>query len=87
VVTAIVFIIIAYWFFRSPLCAALADSIKATTAGGPVHGRRVEAAVERLAADVEGLRGEVLDLAERLDFTERMLVDVRERMALPTQRG
>ncbi len=38
---------------------------------------------EALQADVEALRGEIGELAERVDFMERLLTQARERGALP----
>ncbi len=38
---------------------------------------------EALQADLEALRGEVGELAERVDFMERLLTQARERGALP----
>lgn len=43
----------------------------------------VRDALENLTEEVRRLRDEQTDLAERLDFTERMLADVRRREALP----
>ncbi len=38
---------------------------------------------EELAHEVAELRRELIDVHERLDFTERMLAQVRERPGLP----
>jgi TM2 domain-containing membrane protein YozV len=51
-------------------------------AGG---GRRALPAreIQRLAEEMESLRGQVGELAERLDFAERMLAQQKERARLP----
>ncbi len=41
------------------------------------------AEVEALRGDVAELRGELDQVQERLDFTERLLVEVRDRQQLP----
>lgn len=41
------------------------------------------AEVEALRGDVADLRGELEQVQERLDFTERLLVEVRDRQQLP----
>ena len=70
-------------FFKSPIPKAIAESIRAKhdlgRADDPAVGRQIEA----LRGEMEQMREDVMDLAERLDFTERMLADVRRRGALP----
>jgi len=48
-------------------------------AGAPPEERRVSDLEERML----GLESQVSELAERLDFTERMLAQARERGSLP----
>lgn len=77
-------IVCAFWFFRSPLPRAIAEAIRVKHGGGVDDGSpRLQAAVEGLQDEVRGLRDEVMELGERLDFTERMLADVRRRTVLP----
>lgn len=49
---------------------------------GVIDGADV-AEVEALRGDVAALRGELEQVQERLDFTERLLVEVRDRQQLP----
>jgi len=50
--------------------------------GGGVGGR-AEARVEQVEEQVQALRDQFNDLAERVDFAERMLAQQRERPQLP----
>lgn len=46
-------------------------------------GRRAERRVDELEDQIDGLRDQFNDLAERVDFAERMLAQQRERPQLP----
>lgn len=86
----IAIVAICYWFFRSPLCDAVSDSIRTAARAGQPVGRADAEVAERLRAlteEVRALRGEVVDLEERLEFTERALVGMRQRDAVPGGRG
>lgn len=85
VLTAAVMIVIANWFFRSPLCGATADALRkwSSSRAGNVPSSKIEEGIERLEDQLGALREEVTDLAERVDFTERMLAEVRRRDPLP----
>ena len=74
-------LVLGYWFFRSPLCSACADWVRGQGGSDP----KLRARVEELGESVTELRGDLLEVAERLDFTERVLIKVREREALPPQ--
>jgi hypothetical protein len=50
---------------------------------GRGHDRAADGEVDELRRTVERLNGDVAELQERLDFTERMLAQQRERPALP----
>jgi hypothetical protein len=50
---------------------------------GPRGDRAVEDAVTRLESQISELRGQVADLEERLDFTERLLAQGHEGDKLP----
>lgn len=81
---------IAYWFFRSPLCSAMSDSIRRS--GMPWHegaaeGTELRQLVEELRTEMGELRAEVTELAERVDFAERVLIELRQRDVLPGQRA
>jgi len=73
------------WVFRSPVGEALAERIRMRTGGrwgvgggcggGGGDPQRVAALEEQVAQ----LQSQVSELAERLDFAERMLAERRER--------
>jgi hypothetical protein len=64
------------WVFRSPVGEALAERIRARVRGsGGEDPHRVAA----LEDQVLRLQAQVSELAERLDFAERMLAERRER--------
>ncbi len=75
-------VIIAYWFFRSPLAQAAAEAIRHAN-GVPGRDRETDQAMARVTEDVNALRDSLMELAERVDFTERALADVRRRDQLP----
>ena len=51
--------------------------------GGGGGGSRAERRVDELEDQLDGLRDQFNDLAERVDFAERMLAQQRERPQLP----
>ena len=67
-----------------PIGRAIADRIRGV-AGGEVAGRldRLQELQEGLLEEVDGLRGEVADLQERLDFTERLIASPHQPERLP----
>jgi hypothetical protein len=76
--------VVLYAFFKSDLAAAIAERIRAG-----MHRRRHwkglddtagdEPRVAQLEGQVEHLHGQIAELAERLDFAERLLAQKRER--------
>jgi hypothetical protein len=72
----------------SPVGKAIAERIRRGGPGGPDAAfERLEEAQVALLEEVEALRGEVVDLHERLDFAERILLKGRQPDALaPGQR-
>lgn len=75
----IVVVIGLRWLFRSPVGEAIAESIRhASRQRRGVPGESGEQ-VAALEAQVASLRSEVSDLAERLDFAERVLAERREQ--------
>jgi Tfp pilus assembly protein PilO len=83
---AIALVAIAYWFFRSPMCCSVADSIRAHSENAaiePENVRQLTEAMDRVAAEVGALRTELDELAERVDFTERALTAMRRHDAIP----
>jgi hypothetical protein len=92
VVALIVGGVVLYAFFKSDIAAALAERIRAGMNrrkrwkgwGGewldtPASGAGDEPRVEQLEERVDQLQGQVAELAERLDFAERLLAQKRER--------
>jgi hypothetical protein len=84
--------VVLYAFFKSDLAAAIAERIRAGMhrrkhwkgLGGewidqPGEGVIDDGRVAQLEAQVGQLHGEVAELAERLDFAERLLAQKRER--------
>jgi hypothetical protein len=67
------------WVFRSPVGEALAERIRTRTQRRwGVTGEDPQR-VATLESQVSALQGQVSELAERIDFTERMLAERRER--------
>lgn len=64
---------------RSTLGRALVQRIKE----GPASDPRFDEFAERVTQELEALRGDVLELQERVDFTERALTAARRSDALP----
>ena len=82
---AVALIICARWFFRSELSDAVAESLRRRNRGelDPELAERIEELTERLDDELAQLRSEIGELGERMDFTERVLVEVRQREGLP----
>jgi len=76
IVALIVGGVVLYAFFKSDLAAAIAERIR-----GGVHRRQQidEPRVAQLEGQLEHLHGQIAELAERLDFAERLLAQKRER--------
>jgi hypothetical protein len=71
-VVTVVFLVGAFVVLR-PLAAALAKRI-----GGEVHRPRVTGSDEAVQSELQRLREDVDQLAERVDFAERLLAKQRE---------
>ncbi len=78
-------IICARWFFRSELSDAVAESVRRKNRSeiDPDLAERLEELTERFGEELEQLRGEIVELSERQEFTERVLIEVRQREGLP----
>jgi uncharacterized protein YlxW (UPF0749 family) len=77
---AIVGVLAVRWFFRSPLAEALAERLRARTRHRFGEAAEVEAdRVAGLEHQVVTLQGQLSELAERVDFAERLLAERRER--------
>jgi predicted transposase YdaD len=61
------------WMIARTLSKAYTAKLQAGGQAGPAEGRQ-----EELATTLEELRREVAELAERVDFTERLLARTRE---------
>ena len=80
--------VVLYAFLKSDLAAALAERIRAGI-GRRKHWKRVDGEWLGTAADernapaleerLEQMHGQIAELAERLDFAERLLAQKRER--------
>jgi len=44
---------------------------------------RLEELIERFDEELAQLRGDIVELSERQEFTERVLIEVRQREGLP----
>ena len=84
--------VVLYAFFKSDLAKAITERIRAGrhrrkhwkgVAGewtdNPGEEVRDEGRVEQLEEHVDALHGQIAELAERLDFAERLLAQKRER--------
>jgi NADP-dependent 3-hydroxy acid dehydrogenase YdfG len=83
---AIALVIVA----RSGLGRAMADRIRYGTAGpGGAAGsdRRLEEYAGQVTEELTALRAELTDLAERMDFAERTLLQLKRSDALPQGSG
>jgi methionyl-tRNA synthetase len=65
-----------FWVLR-PLAGAIAKRI-----GGDVPSRRDDEKDEAILTELQQLRAEMTELAERLDFAERLLAQQREASRL-----
>lgn len=85
---AIAIIVCARWFFQSELSTAVAEAMRAKHGGpiDPLLAERLDELAERVDEELGELRGEVMELAERVEFTERVLLEVRGRSELPKPR-
>ena len=82
VVVVVVGAVVLRALFRTPVGEALAERIRTRGRGGAGGAGRASGDPERVAAleaQVAQLQGQVSELAERIDFTERVLAERRER--------
>jgi len=74
----------AFLLAISPIGRAVADRIRGKgLSGGGERIVHLQESHEALLEEVDGLRQEVGDLQERIDFTERLLARDREPVRLP----
>ncbi len=67
------------WVFRTPVGEALAERLRLRSRGRASGAGAEAPEVAALTAQVARLEEQVSELAERLDFAERMLAERRER--------
>lgn len=68
------------WLVKSPVAEAIAERIRARTRDRFGDTREIESErVATLEAHVSSLQGQLSELAERVDFAERVLAERRER--------
>lgn len=79
VVVLVVGGLVLRWLFRTPVGEAIADRIRGRAGRQAIS----EHAHAELESRVAYLQEQVAELNERLDFTERMLADRRERRIPP----
>jgi Tfp pilus assembly protein PilO len=83
---AVAIIAVCYWFFRSPLSGAVADTIRGDARTGSRLEERLRDFARHVTEELDGIRNDLAELEERLDFTERTLTQMRRRDALPAHR-
>jgi hypothetical protein len=75
--------VVLYTFFKSDLAAAIAERIRSKIRRrgfGDVTGEAIESGhVVELEQKVTEMQGQIAEMAERLDFAERLLAQKRER--------
>ena len=83
---AVELIIIGVLFFRSPLAPAAAEALRHAN-GLPIRDGRQDESMANVTEELNQLREQFSELAERVDFTERALAEVRRRDALQNPRS
>lgn len=74
--------VVLYRFLQSDLAAALAERLRRRKKSTqPIAG--VEAQVAELEQEVVAMRGQITEMAERLDFAERLLAAQKRERSLP----
>jgi len=71
--------VVLYAFFKSDIAGAIAERIRGMHRRKAIDSAGDEPRVAQLEERVEQLHGQVTELAERLDFAERLLAQKRER--------
>ena len=82
IATVVVIVVVAValrWIFRTPVGEAIAERIRTRAQRRWGAGGEEPQRVEALEAQVSRLQGQVSELAERIDFAERMLAERRDR--------
>ena len=85
---AIALIVMAVLFFRSPMASAAAEAIRHHNGVPPARDAKADdEAIAQVTEELALLRDQFSELAERVDFTERALAEVRRRDALQNPRS
>ena len=71
--------VVLYAFFKSDIAAAMADRIRGLHRRKAVDPTGDEPRVAQLEERLDLMHGQISELAERLDFAERLLAQKRER--------
>jgi hypothetical protein len=77
------------WLFRSPIAEAISEGIRQRRRRryGADVGETGEQRVAELERELQAVQGQLTELGERLDFTERLLAQSREPERLRPPRG
>lgn len=76
---AIVLALTVRWLFRSPMAEAMAERMRARTRTRLGETGEGDDRIAGLEHQVVTLQGQLTELAERVDFAERLLAERRER--------
>jgi len=76
----------AFLLAISPIGRAIADRIRSGTPGSPDERvGRLHETQQAILEDLDGVRQELTELQERMDFTERLLAQHRDPGRLPEE--
>jgi hypothetical protein len=79
VIAGVIALIGLRWFLRSSVGEAIAERIRARTQRGLGDPEASHERVQHLEQQVETLQQQLAEVAERVDFAERLLAERRER--------
>lgn len=71
--------IVLWSFFKSDIARALAERIRGRKRSMELEGEEILPHVAELEQRVSDMQGQITEMAERLDFAERLLAQKRER--------
>jgi hypothetical protein len=71
--------VVLFAFVKSDLASAIAERIRGRRKHGVVEGTTDPGYTAELEHRVDEMQGQIAELAERLDFAERLLAQKRER--------
>jgi len=77
VVVAVALIFVVRWVVMSPIGQAIGERLRGKRHG--VASGEQEERLARIEAEMQALRGDLGEVSERLDFTERVLAERRDR--------